>query len=361
MRFLKVSTAAAILLVAAACQSSEAPQPATQANPTNQSPGEPCDRECLEGFVDQYLDAMAAGDPSMVPLTDDFRMTENGQQLPLGDALWKTMVGRGTYRLFTTDVEAGQVVFLGTIREEANGNPAGALSAIALRLKVEDQRISEAESIVLRGGGGNLGNAAVNLEELGTPDPIYLAEVPEDERMSREELIRVSNMYFSGMEKNDGQMDYPFAEDCDRLENGNPTTNVPTEPGETRPDPATARMYSAEWTCMEQFESGLIHFVWRIRDRRFVAVDRERGLAFAFAFFDHALGEDRTFEAPDGREITSGPIDPWTWEIAELFKVENGLIRRIEALLIRSPYGMGSGWSDFEGVMSSEVRDVTRE
>ena len=36
----------------------------------------------------------------------------------------------------------------------------------------------------------------------------------------------------------------------------------------------------------EQFEPDLMHFVSRIRDRRFAAVDRERGIAFTFSFFD---------------------------------------------------------------------------
>ena len=47
-------------------------------------------------------------------------------------------------------------------------------------------------------------------------------------------------------------------------------------------------------------------------DRRFVAVDRERGIVFAFAFFDH-------------QNIN------WTWQLGELFKIEKGKIRRIEA------------------------------
>jgi hypothetical protein len=35
------------------------------------------------------------------------------------------------------------------------------------------------------------------------------------------------------------------------------------------------------------------------------------------------------------------PTAPWTWELAEMFKLEQGKIRRIEAILDRAPYGMG--------------------
>ena len=314
-----------------------------------------CDRACLEGFVDQYLDAMIAHDPDLIPTTLDVRMTENGQQLELGDGLWRSIVGKGTYRLFVTDVEAGQVAFIGTIREEGNGGMTRPTS-LALRLKVENRQISQIEMFVVNSAG-----AAEGMEELGMPNRVFLESIPENERMSRSELVRVANMYFEGLEQNDGLGEYPFTDDCDRFENGNRSTNVPTPAGQTRPDPATANNYSSQWSCREQFESGLIHFVNRIRDRRFVAVDQERGLVFSFIFFDHSGGDTRHFETPSGREITAGPTDPWTWELAEMFKIENGMIRRIEAVLERAPYGMLSGWSSWEEGMSSRARDVTMD
>jgi len=44
-----------------------------------------CDRTCLEEFVNQYLGALAAHDPSKLPLASKARYTENGQKLKLGD------------------------------------------------------------------------------------------------------------------------------------------------------------------------------------------------------------------------------------------------------------------------------------
>ena len=49
-------------------------------------------------------------------------------------------------------------------------------------------------------------------------------------------------------------------------------------------------------------------------------------------------------------------MQPWTWEIAELFKVENGLLHEIEAILERAPYGMTSGWSSWEDGMSDKIQ-----
>ena len=329
-----------------------------------------CDRACLEGFVERYLDAAIAHDPKLLPLAPDVKFTENGQRLRLPDAHWKIMTAKGKYRLFVTDPEAGQVTCMATIREEGN-TKEGTAAVMALRLRVKNQKITEIESLVVRppmqtgppGGTATaprFPNAADNLEKLGVPHPLYTKTIPPNERMSRADLIKVANMYFSGLEKNDGKGVYPFTDDCDRLEGGMRTTNVPVPPGQTRPDPKTATMYSANWSCKEQFQSGLMHFVWRIRDRRYVAVDQERGLVFSFVFFDHALGKDRTYQTPDGRTVTAGPIQPNGWEIAELFKIEKGLIHRIEANMVSPPYGMNSGWSSWEDGLSSAARDVTK-
>ena len=301
-----------------------------------------CDRVCLEGLVDQYLDAVLAHDPAKAPINKNAKFTENGQKLELGDGQWRTMTATGTYRVFVTDAEKGQVSFLGSIQE------ANMPAMIALRLKVENRRIAEAETFIQRSD-----RSANGFEKIGWS---WTDTIPVAERMSRDELIKTANLYFSGMQKNDGKGDYPFADDCNRIENGGFTTNVPTPAGQTRPDPKTAGNYSAQWSCMEQFKSGLLHFVTRIRDRRYVAVDPERGLVFSYAFFDHSAGDTRTFQTPDGRTVTAGPQQPWTWEIAEAFKIEKGKIRQIEAIMERVPYGMNSGWSTWEQGLSDRAR-----
>src|SRR5262245_6272384 len=58
-----------------------------------------CDRSCLIGFLDRYVDALVARDPSRLPLARTVKFTENGQRLDLGDGLWHTVTGKGGYRL----------------------------------------------------------------------------------------------------------------------------------------------------------------------------------------------------------------------------------------------------------------------
>lgn len=312
-----------------------------------------CDRECLNGFVDQYLDALVKHDPKLIPLTKNVKFTENGQRLDPGDGLWRSMAAKGTYRLFVTDTQTGEVAFLGTIREQGRNAGEQVGDVIALRLKVVNRQIPEVETLVVRNE-----RFAQNFEKIGTPNHLFQEAVPPAERMSREDLIKTANMYFTGMQQNDGKGVYPFTDDCNRIENGSQSTNVPPAAGKPVPDPKTATNYSGAWSCKQQFESGLLHFVTRIRDRRFVAVDPERGMVYSFVFFDHSAGDTRTFKTPDGRTVTAGPNQPWTWELAELFKIEKGKIHQIEAVMDHSPYGMLSGWSNWEDGMSSRARDI---
>jgi hypothetical protein len=320
-----------------------------------------CDRACLEGFVDRYLDAVTINKPAQVPLSPNVRFTEDGQRLPIGDGLWNTMKGKGKYRLFVTDVPAGQVTFFGTIQEDHRDADKFNGSLLALRLRVHDMQIAEIEQIVMRQADTDAGRATYARVDGMATHPLYLQSVPAAERMPRSELVTQGNKYFSGMQKNDGKGDYPFAPDCVRHENGGQSTGQPTPAGQTKPDPQTATGYSAQWNCLEQFQSGLLHFVNRIRDRRFVAIDQERGIVFAFGFFDHSGGETRHFRTPSGREVIAGPVQPWSWQIAEIFKIEKGRIRKIDAFLQRAPYGMNSGWSTWEQGMSDQARDVTME
>ena len=313
-----------------------------------------CDRACLEGMVDTYFKALIDDNPGEAPLAANVRFTENGQHLPIGEGLWKSMKAAGHYRLFVTDVQAQVVTLLTTVVEDGRNPDSGLGAAMALRLRIHAGEITEIEQMLLRDD-----RTAKRIEALDQPRKVFLTPVPKDERMSRKDIIATANKYFTGMEGNDGLGDYPFADDCNRFENGMQTTNLPTPEGEKRPDPETSIIYSAQWSCLEQFKSGLLHFVTRIRDRRFVAVDQERGLTMAIDFFDHMAGSTRTFKTPSGKTVTTGPTQPWTWFVAEVFKINDHKIHQIEALLTRPPYGMNSGWSTWEQGLSSQARDVT--
>jgi hypothetical protein len=213
----------------------------------------------------------------------------------------------------------GEVAFLGTISEEGRkaGEKVGAV--IALRLKVVNRQTPEVETLVAPTSVSRKISKKSALRIVSFRKP-YRGR----ERMYRDDLVKTANMYFTGMQQNDGRGVYPFTDDCNRIENRSQTTNAPSADGKPVPDSKPATSYSQAWSCRQQFESGLLHFVTRIRDRGYVA------------------------QTPDGRTVTAGPNQPCTWELAELFKIEKGRLRQIEAIMDRSPYGMISGWSNWK-------------
>jgi hypothetical protein len=294
-----------------------------------QQPDAGCDRDCLKKYVDDYLVAMRDRDADSALFARHVRFTENGVQLPFGrEGLWFSMSGIGNYRFYVPDVETQQVAFLGTVRETGAGDSDGDLVALALRLKIRDGRITEIEQLASRPANvnssrGDFPPTGQGMEAMIAPHPIFATPIPEAQRATRAELIETANYYFTGLENNDGKGYYPFTDDCVRFENA---VDV-------------LAMSGTRTTCRKQFEEGLKGIVDRVRDRRFVAVDREYGIVYSFAFFDH-------------HRIN------WTWQIAELFRIENGQIRRIEAIFHQAPFGMPSGWSTWEQAMSSEIQDV---
>ena len=320
--FLRFLCSGAIAVLAAGVLAGTPSRAASQAAAAN-----PCDRACLDGFVDQYLTALAARDSSHLPVASNVRFTENGTMLNLNEGLWGTANGLGKFRLYTDDPAAGEVGFIGVVKEW--DRPA----ILVLRLKVENRKITEIETIVNRDIPG-----ATALDEIATPDSVLTATVPSTERASREDLTRIANMYFSGLERGDGKGVYPFTPDCNRIEGGTQTTN---NPALDAPRPYGYPIFSMG--CEAQFKTGFFKFVTRIRDRRFMVVDRERGLVFAFVFFDHN-GTVKTLTLNDGSVFPESLRHPFTWEIGVVFKIEKGKIRFIQGVPTQAQYGLKPGW-----------------
>ena len=283
----------------------------------------------IQARLDEVLDLL--GKPEARTRFGGWRYSENGQILPVGKGMWATADRVGPYCHTFIDPDSGEAACFATLTE------GGTRSMLALR--VSD---GEIEALVARpalfGGGGAFGDGAAALDASDL-DPRWLEPIHASERETREELVRVADAYFTGLENNDGLGDYPFADDCIRIENGFRTTGVPaaSDAGKT-PYLEAFRSLSAR----QQFETGYFRFVDRIRDRRYPVVDRERGLVFAFAFFDHS-GTVREYQLADGTP-RRGVDRPFSWMIAEGFRIEQGLLTRIEALMTEVPYGMKAGW-----------------
>jgi len=298
------------------------------------------DSAALRDMVDRYLAAVVARDPRRLPLAERVKFTAMGQQLELGEGFWHTASDVGRYRHYFPDPCAGEIGFLGTMRE------FGAPVLMGLRLRVREGRISEIETVFYRRGSGPAWNDAgmERLDATAAVDPVWLAPIPPAERLSRRQLAAVANLYFVGLENNDGKgLDgrgfYPFTPDCLRLENGVQTSSNPT----LIPNVPPAAFNYFALDCAAQFRSGYLALVTRIHHRRFMAVDPELGTVFTLVVFDQA--GTPSVRLTSGESVASSLFTrPSSILLAEAFRIEKGLIRRIEAIGAGVPYHMSPGW-----------------
>jgi hypothetical protein len=283
-----------------------------------------CDRGCLYQVLDRYLAALKAGDASKAGFAPQARTSENNVLLRPGDGLWGTISALGDYDLRFADPQAGTVAFYGTVRETDTASP------FAVRLTVRGGAITEAETIVARPQDAGVPFDTADLHPL----PVLNEIVPVAERSSRARMIAIANGYFETIQRNDGTLHTAFTDDCNRREDGFQTTN--------RKDDTWGAI--THLGCGQQFKLGWYKFDDRLRGRRFLVVDRERGLVMAAGFIDHE-GRIGDYKLADGRIATSKIFRrPHTYCLLETFKIRGGKIQQVEAVFMTVPYNMPSPW-----------------
>ncbi len=286
-----------------------------------------CDQACLSKFVDQYLAALLIHDPSGLPVAADAKLTENTKPTPLGEGLWKTLKFIKFRGETVSDPSTGQVTYWGAIQEDH-------VSLLMLRLKIVGGKITEVETIVAHGSAPDAPRTGFevmpDLQLLAAIKPFLENQVSK--RASRAQLIAAANAYFDGIEHQPGNV--PFAPGCNRIENGQLTTNNPTNSEGLPP-----------LGCQEQFQAKLFTYVPHVKYRRFPVVDQARGLVVAQVVFD--IPGSKTW-IRDGKEIPAPPAvaNPRNNILNELFKVDHGQIQLIQAFMLpNEPYGTPTGWN----------------
>ena len=157
-------------------------------------------------------------------------------------------------------------------------------------------------------------------------------------------MIAVADSYFSGLQKNDGKGvngtgTYNFTNDCDRIENGAHTTNVP-RPANEAPDAINGFALD----CMAQFKLGYYFVVQSIHHRRYPLVDNERGVVLVARRVRSGHGERRARFRMGGHYAFKGFNRPSSILVSEAFLIENGKIRRVEMIGPSATYHMNSAW-----------------
>jgi len=261
-----------------------------------------CDRECLRGFITQYLDALVAHNPGTLPLDPKARFTEDSVETHLGDGLWKDASRIRAYRQDVLDTHQG--VAATQVVVEAAGSPA----LLVLRLKVANRKITEIETMVTR---TQKEGALFKLDALQTADKNMLSVPDKSQLPSRDDAVRIAKFYPAGLKIGSFvTVDAPFAPDAYRIENGVTTAG----PGCSRPGCENIK-------TQKIMEHPYI-------TTRVVAVDEDLGIVLLRMNF----GQTNSYGAGNALIV---------WEA---FKIFGGQIHAVEAFMKIMPASMGSGW-----------------
>jgi hypothetical protein len=261
-----------------------------------------CDRDCLRGFVTQYLNAMVAHNPKALPVSDHLRFTENTVEMGLGEGLWKTASTLQTYRQDILDVRQG--IAASQVVVEEGGSPV----LLMLRLKISDKKLTEVETQVTRNRAEGAIFAIEDLKEASKA----MAFVPDRTQLAtRDEAIKIAEYYPAGLKVGSFvSVNAPFATDAYRIENGRYVAG-----------PSATNAASQNIKAQKIIAHPAI-------TTRVVAVDEELGIVLLRMNF--------------GDTGSYGPGNALI--VWEAFKVYAGQIHAVEAFMRIMPAGTPSAW-----------------
>ena len=176
--------------------------------------GSACTRDLLKSTITKYFAAMAAHDPTMLPLAANAKFTENGRVMTIGQmGLWPN-AGMVKYTQSALDVDVCGTATHAVVPEGTMDIP------FALRLKLVNAQITEIETIAVRPGdytvnGPGFQSDTAQLiaadQTIGWEDP-----VPENQRAAKADLTGWIEKYFRAFPQ--GICNTTMS--CVRLENG---------------------------------------------------------------------------------------------------------------------------------------------
>jgi hypothetical protein len=308
-----------------------------------------CDRDCLGSMLDRYLQAVVAHDPAKAPLVVGFRQTENAISVAPGKGVWQSVTGLGKVQRRYFDPVSGQAGYYGTVME------GGETAIVTVRLRVENQALTEAEWYIARANDPGLagprqpGRAPANLH-----NPEYLEQnpppqrvVPAGERVDRATLARIVDSYYDAITSHDRSVALVH-EGCGRAENGSPAPAgaflPPAPPRDGAPAgppaPATATATAADGQgpppgvgsrdCLAGLENFNLSMV---AARRIPLIDEEAQIVLATGVFIRRPG------SPTPRNMAS-----W-W-----FVIDGGKIRTTYTAMFYPPPGLAvPNWPPYHG------------
>ena len=310
--------------------------------------GDSCTREDLNKITDMYFESIQAHTISGLPLASTVKFTENGITKKVGTGFWES-AGKPLLKRTLIDTKKCTTATIAVIEEPfssktvgtgfgggapkaapagakkppAGGQTDGNVAALfagpkelpeegtvrpilfANRLKIENGKITEIETIIARER-----DFAFTVEkELATKDQDWDTILPPEKRVSRKVLADAADNYFALFAEG-STVSVPFAEVCDRWENGFLTTGRDHDCS-----PVTFR---------KRMGNSINH------GPRRVWVDTEKGISIAFMMF--AGGDSANEQNPTG----SGLVD------CHMFRMRDGEVDLIHAVV--GPRAPSMGW-----------------
>jgi hypothetical protein len=272
----------------------------------------PCDRACLTGFVDAWLNGLIANDASAIPLAPGATITLNDDIVAARDAFWDQAAS------VQARIDIANPRWGDTGTQTVITNEDGSQYIYAFRLKVKGGAITEAESMLIR----NVEEGGLfSLATLQTPNPNFNTPIRPAEQDSYYDLVAAAEGYWRAFNTN-GTPDYhpaAFWPNVRRVENGVDTTGV-------------AVAGNPPMSAAEQFDLGF-HAGRNIWDLRYPVVDEEYGVVMSVARFGMKTGAQPLRAAQRAERL-----------VAEFFAVRKGLIWDIQAVMVNRDEALPSAW-----------------
>ncbi len=298
----------------------------------------PYTREYLQSVCEDYLTAMLSSDPSGLLFSDSLKFTENTKEISLGEGLWALdSLERTGFNIYAMDSVSNQVGYYGLLMRKEKPY------LLALRLKIEDHKISEIEHVIAEHIGEK------GMRNLVTARPEYLEPVPVELRDTREKMFEIANLYFDAIEQDRGNV-APFAKGCVRHENGGQTTTNPypdrADFGDTPEEELRYKMAIIDnLEPGEQIDCQSLIYITRIQPRRLTIIDEKLGLVYGFPMFEHdGKIQWETIIGVPGVDSIPKFFPAFNLQAGELFKIAGGEIHSVEANGFMLPYEASSGW-----------------
>jgi len=247
----------------------------------------------------EYLEALVNNDISRLTLSPDIKVTDNGIVKEIASSCIWGQAKRMPYRQTFIDPETESAVFFGVLTNtttEHVGDRAKWWLYVA-RLKVVNGLITEIEEIIRDQIFAHYENMPWELK----PSRSFDSVLPQDEQIGKGEMIEAVESYWNAVERSIDGYQLPFHPDAIRTECGTVTTDAKNFPNSARGD--FIKSQNQGWR-------------WNVINRRYPVIDVQRGVIVSFA---------------DLRKTSSTNPKFLSCIVAEAFKIENGLIKELNA------------------------------